>query len=154
MADEEEGQEAQEDQEVQDLKTRLTAIEAEQVEAQAEVKRLVTENKKYRERAQAAEFAGLKAKFPALEPDDIAGLNVEAIEKLLSKVAPPQTQEETTENAPSPEVEAAKSFAAGVGGQAPAPGKTYTAAEIRDIGIRDQAEALRLIQEGRMQSPS
>jgi hypothetical protein len=74
-------------------------------------------------------------------------------EGLGLQVKTEEESEESKEPEPqNPVAAAAAAFQKG-GGGTPTSGKTYTPAEIRLIGIKNEAEALRIIAEGRMQIP-
>ena len=119
----------------------------------SELRKLRKENQELRNRAKAAKFEQLKSKYPGLEPDDLDGIPFDKLDSLLAKVAaqPAQVVEEpkteaVTNTVPADEVATLAAAAALSGTPAVTPGKTYSAEEIRQIGLRDQAEALRIIE--------
>lgn len=115
-----------------------------------------------REAAQRSRFGELKSRFPFLKEDHLKGREpseweawAEELNELRGNAPRAQDGEKVeTEPVTHPEEQDfAKAQELGGGQPADGKGQTYSPSEIRNIGLRDQALALKLIQEGRMRSP-
>ena len=104
-------------------------------------------------------FGRLKEKNPWLEEDLLEGVDLDKWESRVSRLAAiagngAQPKEETPEEPiPAEAKDRLQSFAQQAGGSGPASQQTYTAAQIGEIGRKNPAEALRLIEQQKMRSP-
>ena len=101
------------------------------------------------EKLRVERFGRLKSQHSWLEEDDLKDIDLDAwdakIER-LAKIASVATSEETqidaSDQANAADKAEVQRFTQQAGGTGPAaPGKTYTATEVREIGLRNQAEA-------------
>lgn len=92
---------------------------------------------------------GLATRFLSENPDTEA--TAEALTGFAEELGVPVKTTESEEEAPAEKKPpAAAAFHAGVG--TPSGGEFYSADEVRKIGLRDQAEALKIIAEDRMKT--
>lgn len=109
----------------------------------------------------AERFARLKSQHSWLEESDLDGIDLDAWESKIERLAtiagvagqpPSNTASEQASAETRAEVQRFTQAAGGTSGQGDT-SKTYTPEEVRQIGLKNQAEALAIIQSGRMQKP-
>lgn len=133
----------------------LRAERAKRKDLEQQVKTLQDGSEKAQREADA--FIDLKSRFHWLDREYLKGRTVEEWEPWIERLDQLRNANEGTASDESPKetpitpTEQVLSQAQElVSGGAPAEGRLYSASEIQQIGLRDQAEALKLIQQGRM----
>jgi hypothetical protein len=127
-----------------------------QPQAEPDLDRLRRENDKlrreaesYRKKAREADFERLRRDFPAIEPEDVKGLPLEAVEKVLRKLAQPaQEAAQTAPAVPDAERQAVQDFVAKAGGSAPVAPQTISFEEAKKRGGYTNPEVRKLIAQG------